>query len=98
VDTETEIKGKDLRIADREADAMSYTLPLQQNHVAHTQLEAQERKGSEQQNMEAAEQAKVIGSRVEGGRKKSFSEALSSVTGCNANGSSDDNPPPPATA
>src|SRR5882762_9329570 len=78
--TETEIKQKEVKIAELEAEAqkardvkqakaqshsMQYTLPLKQKQIEQSKLEAEARKEATLQNAEAAAQAKVIDSRAE---------------------------------
>src|SRR6267378_5481575 len=88
--TETEIKQKQVKIAELEAeaqksrdvkqakaesDSMQYTLPLKQKQIEQSKLEAQARKEATLQNAEAAAQAKIIDSKAELERQKNLSDA-----------------------
>jgi regulator of protease activity HflC (stomatin/prohibitin superfamily) len=87
---ETELKQKEVRIAELgaeamkvqqvkqaegEADAMKYTLPLKEKQIQQSRLEAQARKEATIQNAEAAAQAKVIDSKAETERRKLLANA-----------------------
>src|SRR5579863_2604460 len=87
---ETELKQKQVRIAELEAeankvqqvkqaegeaDAMQYTLPLKEKQIQQSKLEAEARKEATIQNAEAAAQAKVIDSKAETERRKLLAEA-----------------------
>ena len=87
---ETELKQKQVKIAELEAeatkvqqikqaegeaDAMQYTLPLKEKQIQQSKLEAEARKEATIQNAEAAAQAKVIDSKAETERRKLLADA-----------------------
>jgi len=80
--TEQEIKSKEVKIAELEADAQkaravkqAEAQPLKQKQIEQTKLEAEARKEATLQNAEAAAQAKIIDSKAEVERQKNLSDA-----------------------
>ena len=58
-----------------EADAMKYTLPLKQQQIEQSKLEAEARKEATVKNAEAAGEAKLIDSKAEMERRKLLAQA-----------------------